>query len=181
MQKTIKLLRVADNQAVDAVLTTFEQKHLNDVETLWKPRLQVSQEEDRYWDWEKKHRIAAKSLNYEKYAIECEQITQGLIIIEIDWHRSQLEPGKSVVYVDFLATAPWNRRPNQKTPHFKGVGAVLLQLARSRSMALGYAGRVALHSLPRAERFYDGQNMMNFGADPDKENLVYFEWGRIGK
>ena len=181
MQKAIKLLRVADDQAVDAVLTTLSQKHLDDFETFWKSRLQTSKEEDRYWDWEKKNRIAASSINYEKYAIECEQITQGLMIIEIDWHRSQVEPGKSVVYVEYLATAPWNRRSVQNPPQYRTVGTLLLLFARSRSVALGYNGRVALHALPSAEGFYDKQNMMNFGSDPDKEDLIYFEWGRLRK
>jgi hypothetical protein len=179
LQKAIKLLRVSDNQIVSATLTTLAQKHLDDFETYWKPRLQVSKEEDRYWDWEKKNRIAASSINYEKYAIECEQITQGLMIIEIDWHRSQVDPGKSIVYVEFLATAPWNRPSIQKPPQFRGVGKILLEFARSRSVALGYAGRVALHALPNAEPFYDKQNMMNFGSDPDKEDLIYFEWSQL--
>ncbi|MBD2072672.1 hypothetical protein H6F86_01965 [Phormidium sp. FACHB-592] len=179
MQKVIKLLRVADDRAVDAVLTTLNQKHLDDFETFWKARLQASNEGDRYWNWEKKNRVTASSINYEKYAIECEQITQGLMIVEIDWHRSQIESGKSLVYVDYLAAAPWNRCSSQEPPQFSGVGTILMQFARSRSVALGYGGRVALHALPSAATFYDKQNMMNFGSDPDKENLIYFEWGRI--
>ena len=181
MQKAIKLLRVADDQVVDAVLLDLNQKHLDDFETFWKPRLQVSKEEDRYWDWEKKSRIAASSINYEKYAIEWEQLTQGLMIVELDWHRSQVEPGRSVVYVDYLATAPWNRGSGQDSPQYRSVGTLLLLFARSRSVALGYGGRVALHALIGAEGFYDKQNMMNFGADPEKENLIYFEWGVVRK
>lgn len=56
---------------------------------------------------------------------------------------------------------------------------LLLNFARFRSLDLGYEGRVALHALPGAERFYDSRNMMNFGADSDKEDLIYFEYGRL--
>jgi hypothetical protein len=82
-----------------------------------------------------------------------------------------------VVYIEALASAPWNRKTIQKPPELKGVGTVLLNFARFRSLNLGYEGRVALHALPGAERFYDSRNMMNFGADADKEDLIYFEYG----
>ena len=48
--------------------------------------------------------------------------------------------------------------------------------ARKRSMVLGYSGRVGLHALPGSEAFYHRHNMADYGADPDKEGLVYFEY-----
>jgi hypothetical protein len=179
LQKAIRLLRVADDQPVDAVLTSLTQEHLDSFETLWKPRLQIATEEDRHWDWIKKNRLTASCLSYEKYVIEYERINQGMMMIEIDGHRSLLEPGKNIVYVDLLATAPWNRQPIQNPPQFRGVGRVLLEFARLRSLELEYGGRVALHSLPRAESFYTKNGMKNLGSDPDKQNLAYFEWGRV--
>lgn len=179
MQKAIKLLRVADNQPVEAVLTKLAQNHLNDFDVMWKPRLQAATEEDSHWNWIKKNKLTASSLNYEKYAIECEQINQGMMMLEIDWHRSRIEPVKNIVYVDLLSTAPWNRPLTKDKPLYRGVGSVLLEFARLRSIELEYEGRVSLHSLSKAESFYEKQGMKNFGADPDKENLVSFEWDRI--
>jgi hypothetical protein len=180
LEYNIKLLRACDGQAVDAVLSTLTNKHLDDFEVFWKPRLQQSTEGDGHWDWSKKHQRTASSLNYEKYAIECEKITQGLMMLEIDFHRSQMEPGKNLVYVDFLAAAPWNR-PSRQDRQFKAVGTHLLRLARQRSLDLGYGGRVGLHSLPSAENFYSSHGMADFGCDSDKEKLTYFEWGRLNK
>jgi len=62
-------------------------------------------------------------------------------------------------------------------PRYKSVGTVLIQFARTRSIELGYQGRLGLHSLPGIENFYDNQRMLNLGADEDYENMVYFEYG----
>jgi hypothetical protein len=59
------------------------------------------------------------------------------------------------------------------------VGTLLLNFARQRSLQLGYGGRIGLHSLPGAQRFCDMKNMMEFGPDPDKDDLVYFEYGQL--
>jgi len=125
LQKAIKLLRVSDNQAVNAVLTKLGQNHLDDFEAMWKPRLQMATEEDNHWDWIKKNRLTASSLSYEKYAIECDCVNQGMMMLEIDWHRSRSESSKNLVYVDFLATTPWNRPSIQDPPQYRGVGTVM--------------------------------------------------------
>ena len=52
-------------------------------------------------------------------------------------------------------------------------------LARQRSVELEYGGRVGLHSLPEAEAFYRRYNMPDYGPDPDKKGLVYFEYGAL--
>lgn len=44
---------------------------------------------------------------------------------------------------------------------------------------LGYEGRVGLHSLQGAERFYENQGMFNYGAEEDYDNLTYFEYGAL--
>ncbi len=143
MQENVKLFRVSDNQIVDAVLLDLSQKHIADFETFWKPRLKSSQEEDSHWDWLKKDLLTATP-NYEKYALECEQITQGLMILELDCHRSRLESGKSLVYLDYLSTAPWNRPSIQDPPSYKGIGTTLFSFAISRSMDLEYKGSAHL-------------------------------------
>lgn len=176
MSYPIQLVRVRDNQLVDAVLLPLSNKHLSDFETLWKNRLAASGEEDSHWDWVKKNRIYTSSTNYEKYAIECNQITQGLMMIETEGYRSQFETHRRIVYVDYLSTAPWNRPTLQEPPEYRSVGSILLEFARYRSRELGHGGLVGLHALPRAERFYQKMGMINCGPDPDKQNLTYFEW-----
>lgn len=177
MRKTIQLLHATDGQLIDALLLTLNDNHLNDFENLWKPLLQTSSEADRYWDWVAKTRVYRLD-TFETYAIECEQLTQGLMMIEVGVHHSQVDRSRRVVYVHSLATAPWNRPSIQNPPQYRTVGATLLRFARYRSSELGYGGLVGLHALPEAEAFYERMNMMNCGADPNMDNLTYFEWYR---
>lgn len=179
MQQSVQLVRGQDNQIVQATLLCLAQKHLDDFDNLWLEQLRLYRQSDKYWDWVLKKRISLSNENYESYAIEYEGRTQGLMWIETQWHRSQVEVGQRIVYVEALATAPWNRLTIQMPPFLKGVGTLLLNFARRKSSELGYEGRIGLHSLPEAQRFYDSRKMMNFGPDPDKEDLIYFEYGRL--
>lgn len=175
MKEIIELLRTKDNQVVSARLLPMADRHLDDFEAFWRPRLQNTSEEDRHWDWIKKQRITNVSPSYERYALECDHITQGLMLLEIDRHRSRIDPGKSLVYLDYFATSPWNRSSLKNPPDYRGVGTALFTLALERSVALEYKGRVGLHALPRAEGFYHQLKMVDFGCDASKQNLKYFE------
>ena len=174
MKETLKLQRDRDTTPVDAELVNLSVKHLADFDTFWKSRLQASVEEDRHWDWVNKY-LKLKTPNYERYALECESITQGLMLLELDCHRCHLDAGKNLVYIDYLATAPWNRPSIQNPPDYKGVGTALFTLAVKRSFDLDYKGRLGLHALPLAEAFYTKLGMVDFGYDSDKQNLKYFE------
>lgn len=178
MNVPIELIRVRDGAFVDATLEPLGQKHLSDFETFWKHRLQASQEGDSAWDWLNKNRISITRSNFEKYAVVCKQITQGLMMIETQWHRSWFEEHRRIVYVDYLSTAPWNRRSICNPPEYRAVGGNLLEFARYRSQELGYGGLVGLHALPRAASFYRKVGMIDCGTDELKQGLRYFEWYR---
>ena len=174
MNKTVKLLHVLEQRVVDADILDLSIKHLTDFDTFWKPRLQPSAEQDRHWDWVNKY-LKLTTPNYERYALECETITQGLMLLELDFHRSRLEPGKSLIYIDYLVTAPWNRPSIQNPPLYKGVGSSLFSFAIKRSLDIGYKGRLGLHALPLAEKYYLKLGMDDFGSDSEKQDLKYFE------
>ena len=96
------------------------------------------------------------------------------------WHRSLgYRKRFPLVYVEYLASAPWNRRLLEDPPYLIGVGRALVLFARQRSVELGYGGRVGLHALPGAEAFYRRYSMPDYGSDPDKEGLVYFEYAAL--
>jgi Acetyltransferase (GNAT) domain len=166
-------LDCASQQPIDAMLLEMSQKHLADYETFWKQRLARS-EEDAHWNWDKKYEFLRLQPSYEKYAVEVKNITQGLMFIELDMHRSRLDEGKNVVYVEYLSTAPWNRA-SAPARSYRGIGSGLLSYAIERSVELEYGGRVGLHALPRAKGFYEGFGMKRFGPDAEKEALEYFE------
>ena len=97
-------------------------------------------------------------------------------MLEVSNHYSRKNPQQKLVYVDFLSTAPWNRTSLKNPPDYKGVGSILLSFAKQRSREIGCEGRVGLHALPKAEKFYKRKGMIYLGVDREKEDLVYFEW-----
>lgn len=181
MQRPIFLLRCRDNQLVEASLCSAEQRHRDDFKQHWRSQLRQAREVDQDWDWAFKERVYGSSPGSEMYAIECDGMAQGLMLIDRLGHRSWFEPNQRILYVRALATAPWNRPSIQTPPRYKTVGGKLLNFARERSAELGYRGIVGLHSLPEAEGFYRRMGLIDLGPDADQENLVYFEWYRRAK
>ncbi|MBC5793856.1 GNAT family N-acetyltransferase [Sphaerospermopsis sp. LEGE 00249] len=175
MQQTLN--RGIDNSPVNANIVELSKKHIDDYEKLWREQLRVVQAEDKFWDWLFKLGYISKQDNEEGYALECEDCTQGLMMIETQLHGSRLAMGQKLVYIQYITSAPWNRKEIQRPPRYKGVGTALLRYARLRSVELGYGGRIGLHSLQTAERFYENQNMLNLGVDEEYKNLTYFEYG----
>jgi hypothetical protein len=177
-QAEVSLIRAFDRSIVPGLLMTLTENHLDDFATFWKARLITSEDEDQYWDWEaKKNTYLTSGIGiYEGYAVECEQITQGLMLLQTGGYRSQIEPDRRLVYVHSLATAPWNRVSAPELSGFRAVGRTLLKFAQFRSEELGYGGLVGLHSLPSAEAFYHKMGMLDGGKDNSKDDLNYFEW-----
>ena len=152
------------------------ERHLYDVEVFWRPILTEVSQPDPVWKWDYKLRQSQQKDGYEAYSLDIDDLSQGLLFMEIQRHRSLQTQRFPLVYVEMLVTAPWNRSDIEQPPWLKGVGSLLLLFARQRSLELGYSGRVALHSLPSAEGFYRGQGMPDYGPDPEKDGLVYFEY-----
>lgn len=182
MRVSVELRRGVDNQAISATLLSLAPKHVEDFAQRWRSPLGQASQEDKYWDWHFKQRLSETRDNYEGYAVECEGDTQGLMALETQQHRSQFFRGRRLVYVVMLSTAPWNRQRVQSPPRFRTVGRTLLQYSIVRSLELGYAGSIGLHSLPAAEGFYEHLNMMRLDPDldemidADEAPLVYFEY-----
>lgn len=178
MQQQIQLLSGA-GEPITGLLCEMDDDHLDDYESIWKGILLATEQPDRYWMWDYKLRQSSRDRRFESYAIEVDRLTQGLIFIETQWHRAQYPPRYPLVYIEAIAVAPWNRRRLEDPPYLRGVGRALLLFARQRSLDLGYDGRVGLHSLPDSEEFYRRNQMLEYGADPEKERLVYFEYRSI--
>jgi hypothetical protein len=184
LNRTIQLLQVQDQQVVDAILTEVTDKHLEDARTLWEPILEGSGQDDEYWNWVGKSRRSKLLPGDELYAIECEGVTQGPMMLDVLKKRCQIESQlrRRLVYISALATAPWNRPLITNPPIYKGVGGNLVDFAIARSHELGYQGRIGLHALPGALGFYRKLRLglLNCGPDPEEpDNLVYFETLRI--
>ena len=132
------------------VFRDLDQKNLDDFERLWRPMLKSRRDEfpswgasaaanaqDSHWDWVEKAEATTRSLQYETFALECSGETQGLMLVDITkFGRVDGQRGRELVYIEFLATAPWNRPGFVPTPRYKGVGRVLLGTAISLSIEL---------------------------------------------
>ncbi|MEO1095992.1 MAG: hypothetical protein AAFX01_13945 [Cyanobacteria bacterium J06638_28] len=176
MEQLVQLLS-GTGEVVEGRICTMQLRHWKDFQSLWQDILILTEQPDAAWMWDYKLRQAEQEARYEAYALEVEAVAQGLIFLETQWHRSHLPQRYPLVYVEAIASAPWNRTTLEHPPYLKRVGRLLLLFARERSLALGYEGRVGLHSLPEAEGFYRHFQMPDHGPDPEKEDLVYFEYG----
>lgn len=130
-----------------------------------------------HWDWHVKVAKLRKP-GYRGVGVECAGQMQGMILLTTTLYNAQLPPdgGATLVYVDYLESAPWNVKPLAEGPLYGAVGARLLAAAMQVSHASGCQGRLGLHSLPQAEAFYQACGMTRIGVDPQYESLVYFEF-----
>jgi len=85
MQLPIQLLSGA-GQLTPALLCDMAQRHVDDVEAFWHGMLITLDQEDAGWPWAQKLRRAERERRYEAYAIESDALTQGLMLIETQWH-----------------------------------------------------------------------------------------------
>lgn len=133
--------------------------------------------EDSHWDWRRKSRVLGGLLGYHAFALVCRKELQGLMLTnDVTAARLREQFGKPLIYVEFVATAPWNRPEMESPPRYRGVGQVFILAAVESSRDAGFKGRIGLHSLPKAEDFY-GQRcgLTRLGPDSSHQNLTYFE------
>jgi hypothetical protein len=167
------------------IIRRFPPARLPEVETAWSPaRLELamavqasgSDLESSHWNWKfKVERVERGELAL--FAVECEGAIQGLMASPTRPRPAVLTPRESVVYIDYLEAAPWNLHAPGRLRRFGGVGSALITEAIIMSMELGFHGRVGLHSLPQAERFYfENCRMRRIGTDPAYYDLVYFKY-----
>lgn len=129
-----------------------------------------------HWRWEDKVKARVHLLSTPTMGIERNGSIEGLMMLLTDGEfcRLPIQAKLPLVYVIYVASAPWNL-PQIAKPKFRGIGTVLMRAAVETSFDLGFKGRIGLHSLPRAETFYERHGMQAVGIDPHKEHLKYYE------
>lgn len=134
--------------------------------------------QSRHWNWRKKVAILQGMLANPGFSIVCDDLTQGMMIVDMVKYRSRIDgqSGKHLVYVEFVESAPWNRPELCGRPRYRGVGSILVRAAVMLSEESEFQGRIGLHSLPQAYDFYASTcGMTDLGPDPDHRGLHYFE------
>ena len=179
---------------VEATLwQTIDDRHVEDFAQKWKPIFEVRKTEllkqgaltaeiaaehnlqDSHWEWMRKVEQRRDGLAWASFAVEAEEVTQGLMFVRMDaFAREPSQRNKPIVDIDLVATAPWNRFRLVTEPQFKGIGRLLLAAAISLSVHEEFNGRIGLHALPQAESWYrDVCGMTDLGIDAT--GMRYFE------
>lgn len=166
----------------------LDQKNFEDFEQLWRPPLKAARAkvatwaeaatlnaQDSHWEWKDKAIQAEKTLGEETYALEAAGQTQGLMLISVSFARIPTQLGRELVYVELVSTAPWNRPELVTDPRYKGVGIALLGTAISKSVDLGFGGRIGLHSLQQSENWYRGIEELTDVEYDTVKKMRYFE------
>lgn len=175
--KNRKTGKVVEATLIDGV----SRQDVEEAQGSWASLLEVSssQAEHGHWDWSQKYQLVATApLAYRMFGLECDSQIQGLMLVLTTgkFCRIESQKNKPLIYVDYLATAPWNSADVVEEPKFAGVGKVLVLAACQLSLEEGFAGRIGLHSLPQAETWYrETCGMTDLGPDRTYQNLHYFE------
>ncbi len=184
-ESTVYLRESATGEMVEATLSDdVSDLHLALWDRDWAPEMRAfaasgahSRPEDFHWDWKAKAQGWRTYLKYQSSALVCEGDLQGLMLLNnLCSARIHEQFGKPLMYVEFVATAPWNRPELRIPPKFRGVGRTFILAAIHFSLDAGYKGRIGLHSLPNAEDFYENKcGMTRLGPDSSHQNLTYYE------
>lgn len=165
------------DEVTDEHLRLWEDGWVPEMRTHRATRSPTDTPEDSHWNWRNKANGWRSFLGYQSYALVCQGELQGLMLTnDIASARLSEQFGKPIVYVEFLATAPWNRPELRTPPKYRGCGRIFIAAAIQTSTDVGYKGRIGLHSLPAAERFYEEKcGLTRLGSDSSHQNLTYYE------
>jgi len=187
-------LRDSGGAAIEAELwDAITEKNLGDWEAEWLPELftllkQLNRAgverrlwpQSRHWDWRAKLKGIEGLLGQPCFSVVCQGVTQGMMIANATKRaRLQSQRNQHLVYVEYLESAPWNRKTllSGGRPAFGGIGSILMRAAIEVSLEEEYKGRVGLHSLPQANDFYANTcGMTDLGPDAKYQNLRYYEF-----
>jgi hypothetical protein len=141
-------------------------------------------EEDAGWDWSGLVRDHPHGAEWSQHQLTtCEHVQGAMILRASQPMRAPANTERSGVYIEYLATAPWNRKDDQghrldkRLARVVPVGRLLLGVAIIFSRKRGLEGRLGWHSKPRAEGWYKSvlPGLWEGGPDLAEDGLEYFE------
>lgn len=154
----VELMRFIKNKSYDS-------KSLSQV-------LDQIQMEDSHWKWFDKS-CAYSSNEYDWFFLMANGSPQGACMI---YHPkpSALEKG-NIFYIEYIASAPWNRINPMQAQIFKGIGTILIKFAINYAhTVLNLRYGFSLHALPKAAHYYHKIGMIEHPPSI-KDELRYFE------
>jgi hypothetical protein len=158
-----------------AILQFFQLPAADQTREKWDEILGKLGVQDHHWTWRTKCSIAPGTKRRVFSLLNAGEVEAAMVL---RFGENSRDPAASlpIVYVDFVAVAPWNRKAFQDPQRFRHLGTVMLGAAVELSRTLGLDGRCGLHSLPQSEGFYRQIGMRDFGLDAAYTSLRYFEF-----
>lgn len=135
--------------------------------------------EDQHWEWRSKCSMPQET-DYRVFSLLNRSEVEAAMVLRVGLASRAEAQRLPVVYVDYLAVAPWNRIQLQDPPRLRNLGTIMLGAAVEVSRLAGFEGRCGLHSLPQAEGFYRRIGMRDLGVDNEYQELRYFEFDAAG-
>jgi hypothetical protein len=128
--------------------------------------------DDSHWDWLAKTCIH-NSDQYEWFFLDIDGVPQAACLI---YHpKKSAENDGNIFYIEYVAVAPWNRNNPLDGKRYNGAGSEIIKCAMKFGIQnLGLRFGFALHSIPKAEGFYQKIGMINHHAY-NKDSLNYYE------
>lgn len=181
LPRAVPFLRWGGPPVEHGVLRVAAAADITFIEERWATLLRGTKADDANWDWRGKLSDLFAPLGVQHIVAVADDEVQGTLVTTLplatphDWYADAL-------YVEYVATAPWNRTELGKGHHglvrvgpiYKGVGPTLLRHAALRSLAVGRGGRVALHSVPGAVANYTRYGLSPKGPDQEDPKLERF-------
>ncbi len=156
-------LDLTDCASGETVAATVEAIHREDakafIDSRWWKHLgethyTAREEDDSHWEW---RAIISDNQNDPYFRAvgvrTSDSQIQAAMALRVN-AKSQIVPGERAVFVDRLASAPWNRDKLVIEPQFRGAGTGLIHYAIALSYSLGFRGRVNLVPIANFE-FYE--------------------------
>ena len=158
-----------------AIIEFFEIPESERTFARWQEILGSLAIQDQHWEWRSKCSLS-NGQNYRIFSLlNGSEVEAAMVLLVSATSRDTALP-LPVVYIDYVAVAPWNRKPFQVLPRFRNLGTLMLGAAVEISIQIGFEGRCGLHSLAQSEGFYKSIGMRDLGVDSDYHNLRYFEF-----
>ena len=165
LPKNARLIRCDTNEHVLAEIECLKHQRIlanTEIDKRWWNDLgefgligDPNEQPDRSWDW---RAICARASNRLDSEVRGIRTSDGRIQAVTSYtigKSSVLEPGQKAIYVDRLATAPWNRAVLVQDPQYDRCGLTLIRFVVVHSHLLGLKGRVNLTAVAHVDFYLD--------------------------
>ena len=111
----------------------------------------------------------------EGFVLDAAARVEGLVVFDGFLQPSRKTPGARLLYLRYLAVAPWNRPSASGPGRYPGLDRILLGQAVRESIRLGSPGRVALHVPVSASALYQELGFDVPEAEASRAGMAYCE------